>query len=122
MVACMNNMTGDPNQENRPSVFGFEPYPSLNVQPIDWSRIPFETAPAPSVGSHGEFSPSINYQQSPIGLGNFSFCTTQTPHPAQFPFPHSPRPTPSTSLLQNHVFGGSSSSTLRCKRKTDSPT
>ncbi|RZC40498.1 hypothetical protein BDFB_002950 [Asbolus verrucosus] len=109
-------MTGDPNQENRPSVFGFEPYPSLNLQPIDWSRIPIEPATVPLI-PQGQFNPALNYQQSQVALGNFSFCTTQTPHPAQFPFP------PSTPVVENNVFGGSSPTpAVRCKRKTESPT
>lgn len=113
VVACMNNMTGDPNQENRPSVFGFEPYPSLNVQPIDWSRIPYESAPVPLIPS-GQFNPSLSYQQTQVGLGNFSFCAAQAPHPVQFPFPTSPS-------VEN-AFTATPSAAMRCKRKTDSPT
>ncbi|CAH1371212.1 hypothetical protein MTP99_012698 [Tenebrio molitor] len=109
----MNNMTGDPNQENRPSVFGFEPYPSLNVQPIDWSRIPYESAPVPLIPS-GQFNPSLSYQQTQVGLGNFSFCAAQAPHPVQFPFPTSPS-------VEN-AFTATPSTAMRCKRKTDSPT
>ncbi|XP_044254061.1 uncharacterized protein LOC123004724 [Tribolium madens] len=109
----MNNMTGDPNQENHPSVFGFEPYPSLNVQPIDWSRIPFGPSAA-SVIPQGQFNPSLIYQQVPSSIGHFSFCSSQAPHPAQFPFP------PSTPI-ENNVSVHHSFSTVRCKRKTESP-
>ncbi|EFA02487.1 hypothetical protein TcasGA2_TC008182 [Tribolium castaneum] len=106
-------MTGDPNQENRPSVFGFEPYPSLNVQPIDWSRIPFEPSAAPVI-PQGQFNPSLSYQQLPSSIGHFSFCASQTPHPAQFPFPSSPP-------IENNVLAHHSLPSVRCKRKTESP-
>lgn len=107
----MNNMTGDPNQENRPSIFGFEPYPSLSTQPIDWSRIPFDPTPAPILPP-GQFNPS--YQPTPPSIGHFSFCSSQTPHPAQFPFPSRP------PVVENNVFVNHSIPAVGCKRKTDS--
>lgn len=131
------NMTGEPNQPNRSSVFGFDPYPPPYV---NWSQSGVFTNPV----TH--FQPGSSLQQSQICVssttvpsfpaqvladqqivsnavpqftvtalpqqqGNFSFGTPRpTQDVVQFPF-----------QIGNHGFGQRTVPSMRCKRKTDSP-
>lgn len=117
-------MTGDPNQQNRPSVFGLDyNYPSANV--VDWTKLQSPSGSMPN-------GPYPGFAQSPIDqqITNFSFCTsTRPPVPVQFPFvTDMPPKIPISQPMQSHLeqadgdFGHRSLHIpVRCKRKTDSP-
>lgn len=118
-------MTGDPNQQNRPSVFGLDyNYPGVNT--VDWTKLQSPSASVPN-------GPFPSFAQSPMidpQITNFSFCTTtRSSVPVQFPFVKDIPPTIPVSQqpMQPHHeqagdFGNRSLHIpIRCKRKTDSP-
>lgn len=132
-------MTGEPNQANRSSVFGFDPYPPPYV---NWSQPDVFTNPVT------QFQPGPSLQQPPIcvqdptlppfstqalpeqqiGIPNTvsQFIMTALPQqPVNFSF-GTPRPVQDVVQfpfqITNTGFGQRTVHTIRCKRKTDSPT
>ncbi|CAH0561140.1 unnamed protein product [Brassicogethes aeneus] len=98
-----NNMTGDPNQQNQSSIFGYEMYPPANAQPINWPEI------QATQGFNNPHTYQFQSQNTQNDIGNFSFSSQRQDQPVvQFPF-------------QVGSSFGVNSNTIRCKRKTDSP-
>lgn len=111
------NITGDPSNQNRPSVLGFD-----YTYPVDWTKFQLPPHPPgvlPTQHPGNDYGQHINFPQQ----NNFSFCTVERPAlPVQFPFTTNPEQ-PTTSLIQPSGSFGSRPLhiPLRCKRKTDSP-
>ncbi|KAJ8940932.1 hypothetical protein NQ318_013193 [Aromia moschata] len=133
-----SNMTGEPNQQNPSSVFGFDLYPppyALNwAQSDPFSHSGHQINPGPSIQQpqllpQGPMSPFTipTPSQPPISLPNmgphfslmhlpqsqtsFSFGTSKpTQDVVHFPFE-----------VTNHGYGVRTLQPVRCKRKTNSP-
>lgn len=103
-----NNMTGDPNLQNPQSVFGYETYPPPpNSQNLNWPDV--RQNPSFVNPYTFQFTQVHNCPRSETGLGSFQFNTQPpTQQVVQFPF-------------QIGSSFGTTTTSLRCKRKTDSP-
>lgn len=131
---CVKSMTGEPNQANRSSVFGFDPYPPPYV---NWSQPDVFTNPVT------QFQSGTSLQQPPICVQNPTmppFSTQALPEQqntvSQFTMTALPQqqvnfsfgaPRPAQDVVQfpfqitNSGFGQRTLCPIRCKRKTDSP-
>ncbi|KAJ8967196.1 hypothetical protein NQ314_003026 [Rhamnusium bicolor] len=133
-----NSMTGEPNQQNPSSIFGFDPYPP--PYSVNWSQ----SDPFSNPVTHFNPGPSIVHTQICVENPVPAF-TTQTPPQQQMSFPNTApqftmsalshpqvsysfgAPKPTQDVVQfpfqvtNHGFGHRTIQSMRCKRKTDSP-
>ncbi|XP_018571720.1 uncharacterized protein LOC108911299 [Anoplophora glabripennis] len=132
------NMTGEPNQANRSSVFGFDPYPPPYVnwsQPDVFTNPVTQFRPGPSLqqpqlcmpNTGGPSFPVQGLPEQQVGIPNAVPQFTMTSLPQQqvnFSF-GAPRPTQDVVQfpfqIACHGFGQRTIPSIRCKRKTDSP-